>query len=126
MANIYPQGSSLTKFTSNQDNSQLSTHLNLAICQVCYGKQSDACKKPEFNVQIHICKTCNLSVHKACYGVPSNVENTFFCDRCVEVGPNTNLTCEICHQMNGALKKAGEFWVHVTCALFTKLTHTVD
>ncbi|CAG9321344.1 unnamed protein product [Blepharisma stoltei] len=126
MAVVYPPGSSLTKLTSNQDNSLSNPSSSDAICQVCYGKNPNNLKKVEFAMPIHTCKTCDLTVHKACYGISPSAEAMFFCDRCIEVGPHVTVSCEICHQVNGALKKSGEKWVHVTCALFSRFTHIVD
>jgi hypothetical protein len=43
----------------------------------------------------------------------------FFCERCLEVGPQASLNCCLCKRPDGAIKKVGELWVHVLCALFS-------
>ncbi|CAG9320061.1 unnamed protein product [Blepharisma stoltei] len=94
-------------------------------CHVCWSKESSSSIKPELSIPLHSCRTCNLTVHRACYGLTSSNE-TFYCDRCMEVGPTITLSCRVCHQTNGALKKCGRFWVHVTCALFTDCFRIAD
>ena len=48
----------------------------------------------------------------------------FYCERCCDVGPMAAQvrymqTCCVCSGVNGAIKRVGELWVHVTCALFS-------
>ena len=94
---------------------------NQESCQVCFKNEANTSLKSDLRTSLHFCKACLLPVHKSCYGLPSNSEKLFFCDRCLESGPSVDLTCEICHSKNGALKKAGNSWVHVTCAISLNL-----
>ena len=88
-------------------------------CKVCNKKEPNSSLHPKYNTPLHFCKGCLLGVHKACYGVPSDASQMFFCDRCLDRGPNQEVLCSLCQASNSALKKCGEDWVCLPCVLFS-------
>lgn len=90
-----------------------------AACAVCVRPQPEVPLKPALCLPLHFCKGCLLPVHKSCYGLPAPHQGMFFCDRCLEVGPQANLQCCLCLKTNGAIRNVGDHWVHVLCALFS-------
>jgi len=96
------------------------------LCQVCFKRDDlyNSLIKPDQRNSLHHCRGCLLSVHKLCYGLSGDTDRMFYCERCCDVGPMAAQvrymqTCCVCSGVNGAIKRVGELWVHVTCALFS-------
>ncbi|EMR11565.1 hypothetical protein PNEG_00009 [Pneumocystis murina B123] len=82
---------------------------------------------------LYTCKTCELMVHKTCYGISYVDPNSWICDMCInDKTPmvSTNYQCVLCSvhdcpSLNSnsffreALKQtSGNNWAHVTCAIW--------
>ncbi|KAF9199294.1 putative PHD type zinc finger protein with BAH domain-containing protein [Haplosporangium sp. Z 27] len=85
--------------------------------------------------QIMHCHRCQLSVHRDCYGVPSDVSHRkWTCDTCSNnQNPtcSTNYNCVLCTRLSEegpqAVKKTtGNNWAHILCAVWMPETSFVD
>lgn len=98
----------------------LEVSLNQATCSVCCVGEGPSHLKSELRNPLHFCRACLLPVHKQCYGLKPQEDKMYFCQKCVDLGPAASPACTVCNRTGGALKRAGEFWVHVTCGLFSE------
>lgn len=82
-------------------------------CSVC----TDA---EDLDNEIFHCKSCNINVHRSCYGIKSEFDANWQCSPC-EKGFQENITCKLCVQTGGTFKQTvcGR-WCHVVCALWTE------
>lgn len=86
-----------------------SVEVNYCDCCICYNMDED-----EYILNpILMCVGCRLYVHRDCYGVKEAAEE-FVCQKCRDSGfPR----CWLCGKGGSALKKDGDRFFHLFCAL---------
>lgn len=107
------------------DDSLISKGNSVVFCRVC--------ELVEPKSMLYTCKTCELIVHKTCYGISYLDVNSWNCDMCInDKAPtvSTNYQCILCsvhsHPLldsnsfsREALKQtSGNNWAHVICAVW--------
>lgn len=86
-----------------------SVEVNYCDCCVCYNMDEE-----EYILNpILVCVSCRLYVHRDCYGVKDASEE-FVCQKCRDVG---SPRCCLCGKSGSALKKDGDKYFHLFCAL---------
>ncbi|CCJ31038.1 unnamed protein product [Pneumocystis jirovecii] len=108
----------------DMDDTLISKENFTTLCRVC--------KLFEPKSMLYRCRTCELIVHKTCYGVSVD-SNSWNCDMCInDKAPvvSTNYKCVLCSVHNNsssdsnslfreALKQtSGNNWAHVVCAVW--------
>uniref|UniRef100_A0A7I4AAM8 PHD-type domain-containing protein n=1 Tax=Physcomitrium patens TaxID=3218 RepID=A0A7I4AAM8_PHYPA len=103
-------------------------------CCICNGG------KVEENKPVNTCKQCFVHVHQSCSGTRGKLHDDQsrviapayrYCRNCEEVADGTiqsSVSCALCPKKGGALKPTvvTQKWAHVTCALHTNETSSVD
>jgi cellobiose-specific phosphotransferase system component IIA len=70
------------------------------------------------------CRKCQIKVHLRCSGEKNAIaEKDFECDRCKN---DQNEACIVCHQFEGFMRKVGDKYVHIICALFNTNFDIID
>jgi hypothetical protein len=80
------------------------------VCAVC-----DSGESVDENL-IVICSGCNIPVHSECYCIKNIPEDDWLCEPCTRSCKLAQ--CFLCPVRAGALKQAGDSWVHVTCGRY--------
>lgn len=66
---------------------------------------------------VFACVTCDIKVHKFCYGI-KETERNWKCSPC-RSEKTSFVKCQLCLQKGGPMKETKcNRWVHVVCALF--------
>ncbi|KAM6542936.1 hypothetical protein CsatB_007383 [Cannabis sativa] len=76
---------------------------NTSLCHFCSTDDSGK----EFN-RLVSCSSCQVSVHRKCYGVQGDVDSSWLCSRCKQTTDSKDSTkpCVLCPKQGGALKPA--------------------
>lgn len=82
------------------------------VCQVCFQAAAS-------HMALKHCSACQIAVHTVCYGLDSEHQSLFTCQKCWELGPFELVTCVLCGGQRGAFKRVDETWAHVLCLLFS-------
>lgn len=83
-------------------------------CDICRDGTSDE------NDPIVYCSSCNVPLHKNCYGIDVIPEEDWYCEPCRRKLSPSTLHCIICNKTNGAFKPTVDGqWIHSLCVLYT-------
>jgi jumonji domain-containing protein 2 len=82
----------------------------------CQAKKQPESEQDEADSQLVTCQSCDITVHRGCYGVVADTPRSWQCGRCRENA--TSAECCLCVLRGGALKPTSTGrWAHLVCAV---------